>query len=232
MNKKIYTTDEYFEKNPTWHIEDSSWKAKNILKIIKDNKLKPRSICEVGCGAGEILNQLCLQMPDDVFFTGYEISPKAFEMCEKIKRERIHFYLKNLFEDEKAFFDIVKAIDVLEHVEDYLGFLRKLRGKGTYKIFHIPLDLSVQAVLRGSPLLKARRDVGHIHYFTKKTAIAALTDTGYEILDYFYTGCSIDLPPKSFKSLLARIPRKFFYSLNKDITVRIMGGYSLLVLAK
>jgi hypothetical protein len=36
------------------------------------------------------------------------------------------------------------AIDVIEDMEDYFTFLRALHKKGTYKIFRIPLDLSVQ----------------------------------------------------------------------------------------
>jgi len=232
MSEKMYTTGKYLEKNPTWHVEDSPWKAKQILKIINNNRLQPHSICEVGCGAGEILNQLSLQMPNDVSFVGYEISSQAFELCQQRKKDRVHFHLKNLLEDEKAFFDVVLAIDLFEHVEDYLGFLRKLREKGLYKIFHIPLDLSVQTVLRSSPILKWRQSVGHIHYFTKETAIAILIDTGYEIIDYFYTAGSIDLPAKSFKSLLARLPRKMMYKLSKDMTVRVLGGYSLMVLTK
>lgn len=232
MSEKIYTTGEYLERNPTWHVEDSLWKDKQIQKIIVNNKLHPSSICEVGCGAGEILNQLYLHMPDDVSFVGYEISPQAFELCQQRKKDRLHFHLKNLLEDEEAFFDIVLAIDVFEHVEDYLSFLRKLREKGVYKIFHIPLDLSVQTVLRGSPILKVRYNVGHLHYFTKETAMATLIDTGYEIIDYFYTGASIDLPAKSFKSLLARLPRKIIYNLSKDMAVRVLGGYSLMVLTK
>jgi len=43
------------------------------------------------------------------------------------------------------------AIRLFEHVEDYLGFLRKMKTKATFKVFHIPLDLSVQTVLRMSP---------------------------------------------------------------------------------
>ena len=56
---EIYLDGTYLDKNPGWHEEDSAWKAEKILKILKRNKLKPSSICEVGCGAGEILS--CLQ---------------------------------------------------------------------------------------------------------------------------------------------------------------------------
>jgi hypothetical protein len=135
-------------------------------------------------------------------------------------------------EEDDAYFDIVMAIDVFEHVEDYFGFLRKLKPKGDYKIFHIPLDLSVQKVLRSWPIIKARKNLGHIHYFTKETALETLIDTGYEIVDYFYTAGSLVSPNQKWRARLMTAPRKFAYSLNKELTVRILGGYSLLVLAK
>jgi hypothetical protein len=124
------------EKNPTWDVEHSPWKAKQILKIINDNKLQPHS---VGCGAGEILNQLYLQMPKNVSFVGYEISPQAFKLCQQRKKDRIHFYLENLLENKEAFFDLVLVIDVLEHIGDYLDFLEELREKGLYK--NIPFSI-------------------------------------------------------------------------------------------
>lgn len=228
----MYTTNEYIEKHPTYDVEHSPWKAKEIIKILKKNKIKPNSVCEVGCGAGEILNQLYIQMPNNISFVGYEISPQAFKLCKQREKDRINFYLEDLLKNEKAFFDLVLAIDVFEHIEDYLGFLKKLRKKGLYKIFHIPLDLSVQSVLRSSPILKSRSNDGHLHYFTKETAIATLIDTGYEILDYSFTKWSIALPSKSFQSWLMKLPRKIAYKINQDIATRIMGGCSLIVLTK
>jgi hypothetical protein len=113
-----------------------------------------------------------------------------------------------------------------------MGFLRKMRTKGRYKLFHIPLDLSVQVLFRNTPLQFARHSVGHIHYFTKDTALATLQDTGYQIVDYFYTAGSLDLPSCSLKTTLARAPRKWLFSLYPDFAVRLLGGFSLLVLAE
>jgi len=232
MSKKIYTQGEYFEKNQTWHIEDSPWKTEQLMKIIKRNQLRPASICEVGCGAGEILNQLYYQLPQNIKFTGYEISPQAYALCQKKEKERLQFHLKNLVDNKEAFFDLLLAIDLIEHIENCFGFLRDLHKKAEYKIFHIPLELSVQTVLRSKPIIKSRQDVGHIHYFTKETAMAILEDTGYKILDYFFTGTSIDLPVNSFQTLLARLPRIVMYKFNRDIAVRLFGGYSLMILAR
>ncbi|MCL2218601.1 MAG: class I SAM-dependent methyltransferase [Chitinispirillia bacterium] len=227
-SEKIYTSNEYLENNPTWHIEDSPWKAKQILKAIKRNSLQPNSICEIGCGAGEVLRQLFLQMNNNISFVGYEISPDAFELCEQRKTDRLNYKLANLFEDTSTCYDIVMAIDVIEHVEDCFAFLRELRKKGTYKIFHIPLEITVHSVLRPSRFLFARKKVGHIHYFLKDTALATLKDTGYEIIDYFYTHNAVELSGLTPVNLI----RRAGYKIAPNLTVEMFGGYSLMVLAK
>jgi len=234
MDDKIkgrYTEGDYLDKNPTWHEEDSAWKARHVLEMLSRNDLHPASVCEVGCGAGEILNQLYSEMPDNVTFTGYDISPQAHELSRQKAKERLQFLLKDLMEEDKQF-DLLLVIDVFEHVENYLGFLRGIRPKAAHKIFHIPLDISVQRVLLSKPILKRRRDIGHIHYFTKETALATLKDTGYEIIDYFYTAGSLDLAPSSFIYSLGRLPLRIAGMLNQDLTVRILGGHSLMVLAR
>ena len=230
--KEIYEDGTYLENNPLWHEADSPWKAKQIIKILRNNNLDPKRICEIGCGAGEILNKLSEYYADDKELTGYEISPQAFEICNKKTKKNLSFELSDLLEISNTYFDIVLSIDVFEHVEDYFGFLRKLKEKAEYKVFHIPLDLSVQSVLRSSPIINQRKSVGHIQYFTKETALETLKDTGYEIIDYFYTKGSVELPNRSWKSKLMKFPRKVLFSVNNDFAVRLFGGYSLLVLAK
>lgn len=226
-----YQDGRYLVANPTWHEEDSAWKATQISRMIRQNNLRPATICEIGCGAGEILNCLSKEFDNPTEFFGYEISPQAFEICKAKEHPKLKFNLVNLLEDP-SHFDIAMAIDVFEHVEDYFGFLRKFKSKGTYKIFHIPLDLSVQTVLRSRPILHGRETNGHIHYFTKETALATLSDTGYEVMDYFYTNSAIELTDRGWKSELMKAPRSLMFALNQDLAARLLGGFSLLVLAK
>ena len=94
------------------------------------------------------------------------------------------------------------------------------------------LDLSVQTVLRVSPLIRDRQRYGHIHYFNKETALRLLIDLGYQIIDYFYTAVALDLPSTNFKNLVMRLPRKLGYSVNMDMAVRLLGGYRLLILTR
>ena len=130
-------------------------------------------------------------------------------------------------------FDLIMALDVFEHVEDYVGFLKQLRVKIEYKIFHIPLDMSVMSVMRMTSILNARDKVGHLHYFCKETALATLTDTGYQIIDWFYTNGPGNRPPRLMlgRSGFADFIKGRVYTKNQDRWVRMFGG-PMMVLAK
>jgi hypothetical protein len=129
-------------------------------------------------------------------------------------------------------YDLVMAINVIDHVTDYLGFLSRLRSKGEYKVFHIPLENTVYAALRKSHFEQKIAMGEYKHSFSKETALGTLKGTGYRIVDYFYTNSSMELPNRGKKDKLWTIPRKILYGINKDFGVKMLGGFSLMVLAK
>jgi len=227
----IYRNGEYLSKNPDWHVEESPWKAQQILRMLRRNNLWPKTICDAGCGAGEVLKQLHDHLDSECRFVGYEISPQAFAMSRTRAGERLDYKLADIRAEQNVFFDLVLVLDVIEHVEDYFSFLRAIRHKGRHTVFHIPLDLSVQTVWRTDGILKRRDLYAHLHYFTKETALRTLQDVGYEVLDHFYTPRLIDLPSDRLQKIL-RIPRRIGFALHPDVTVRVLGGYGLLVLTR
>lgn len=224
MESSIYQSGEYLHRHPTWDVEDSPWKARKIFELLQMYRLEPISVCEIGCGAGEILNQLYKLMPSDTEFHGYEISPQAYELAQHREKSRLHHYLKDLTQ-ENILFDLLLVIDIFEHVDDYMGFLRQLRPKANYTLFHIPLDLSAQTVIRGHSLLHARSNVGHLHYFTKETALATLLDTGYEVIGYRFTAGSVELDKGPLKRKLAKLPRSLVASTSKPLAAKLLGGF-------
>jgi hypothetical protein len=123
-------------------------------------------------------------------------------------------------------------IDVFEHIEDYLGFLRRVAVIGNRLLCHIPLDMNALGVARGRPISVVREKVGHLHYFSKDTAIATLRDAGYLVEACRYTAATMELPNRTFRMKLMKWPRKIAFSISPDFTSRTLGGYSLLVLAK
>lgn len=229
--RPIYFNGEYLTRNPLWHIEESEWKAVQITRMLQKNQITPATVCDVGCGAGEVLRQLQRTLANDCKLYGYDVSPQAIELAKGRANERLHFCLADLCAVEGAWFDLILALDVLEHVEDYYRFLRQLKARARYKIFHVPLDISVQTVLRRNGLLKRRLLHDHVHFFTKETALRALKDAGYEVLDHFYTARATELGD-AFCQRLLRMPRKLCFALHNEFTVRMLGGYSLLILSR
>jgi SAM-dependent methyltransferase len=227
----IYQDGTYLQHNPNWHQEHSPWKARQVLELLRRNKLQPASVAEIGCGAGGVLESLARETGGSARYHGFDISPQAYALCSKKQTQNLQFTLGDLLTAGLPPFDVSMAIDVFEHVEDCYSFLRRFRATGNYKVFHIPLDLSVQTVLRASPLASIRATLGHVHYYTKEMALAVLQETGYEVLDWFYTQGSIQFQT-SWKAGLLRAPRRILFAMNQDFAVRLLGGYSMMVLAR
>lgn len=228
----IYESGEYAKSNPSFHERDSEWKSSKILEIMKRNDLQPKSIIEVGCGAGEILRFIQSHLDRDIKLRGYDVSPQAFDIASKKSNDNLTFFLGDVNSFiHKLEYDILLMIDVFEHVEDYINFIRETKKLAKKHIFHIPLDISAQKVIRNKHHA-LRETVGHIHYFTKDTALQTLEQAGYKIVDYMYTAGGYELPNRRFIQKILSIPRKVLYNINKDICVRLLGGYSLMVIAE
>ncbi len=124
----IYSDGTYIAANRDWHAEDSPWKAQQIARLLQRNQLAPQRICEVGCGAGEILQQLSSTLPNSSF-VGFERSPQALAICKSKETDRVHYRAGDIFEDTEVF-DCLLCIDVFEHVEDYMGFITPAARQG------------------------------------------------------------------------------------------------------
>lgn len=195
--------------------------------MLRKHDLAPRSICDLGCGTGGVLDALSRQLPRDTRLVGFEISPQAIALAPEERKQRITIVNRDRPDEH---FDLALMLDVFEHVDDYLGFLRSVSNGADRFVFHIPLDLSVQSVLRTTPLLGARDWLGHLHYFTRDTALATLRDAGYRVVDEEFTQPAAEL--WGGKSRLLRGPRKVAFRFSPAWAARVLGGFSLLVLAE
>lgn len=229
-----YTNGEYLRSNPTWSIEDSRWKARLIHNLLGKNSIMPDHVAEVGCGAGGILHELSLLNPEIKKLSGYDISPQALALAAQFASERIHFYqgdYANEIQEDRP--DLLLVIDVVEHVADYYGFVRKLRERMRYIVFHIPLDCSCRTILKPHVMLQQRQAVGHLHYFSEEMVWWILNDTGYHIIDWCYTKPITDLSKStSFRQFVKKKLRNLSFAMNRKKSVKLWGGYSLMILAE
>jgi hypothetical protein len=226
-----YQSGEYLASNPDWHAEDAPFKAQWIANILERNAVAPDHIVEVGSGSGEILVQLQKYLPS-AELAGYDVSPQAHAIAAPKASNGLKFHHADYLALDTPPPDLLMAIDVFEHVEDYMAFLRSIRTRAPLKLFHIPLDLSVQGMIRGTPIMRGRRVLGHLHYFYKDTALASLADCGYQIVDWNYTHGSELLPNRFLRTRMLKAPRRILRKIDQDFAVRLMGGASMMVLAR
>ena len=229
-----YTDGTYLRNSGAWHREDSEWKAMLVQSILKVNNIEHGAICELGCGSGDVLRYLRKLFPFEKLY-GYDISPQVTQFWVVPMNSRgddIAFQLGDFHSINNIYYDVLLMLDVFEHVRDPFSFLEESHAHAKNFVFHIPLDLSALAVARKMPLLHARRTVGHLHSYTKDLAIETLTDCGYKIIDWRYTGAFSNSPNRSWKTRLASVPRRLLCALDKDLGVRILGGETLLILAE
>ena len=231
MVETIYEDGRYLDANPDWHEADAPFKAGWIAQLLESNGVAAQTFAEVGCGSGEILVGLQQRYPT-ASFAGYDISPQAYAICKGKAGRNLSFEHSDFLAARTPQTDVLLAIDVFEHVEDYMGFIRKLKDRAVFKVFHIPLDLSVQGLLRGKPLMRSRQVVGHLHYFCKDTALATLADCGLEVVSWRYTHGAEKLPGRELRTRILNLPRKLLRAINEDFAVRLLGGASMMVLTK
>jgi SAM-dependent methyltransferase len=227
----IYTDQTYLQQNPSWHAEDAVFKAGYIKTLLERNRLIPEDIAELGSGSGALLATLQKLLPDADRFTGYEISTDALAMAAPLANDQLRFLHRDITDlGDHAWYDLLLVIDVLEHLENYIHFLRSIRKKGRYTIFHIPLDLCTWSLFREEMLLEQRQKVGHIHLFTEDFIKEAIKSAGFDLIDQLYT-------PPTFEHLSTKQKfinqcRNALFRVAPRFTTKSLGGYSIMLLTK
>jgi SAM-dependent methyltransferase len=229
-NRSQYSDGVYLEKTGgKWHLEDAPFKAHWVLKMLaRHPEIEPKSVCDIGCGSGGVLAELLKVLPESVLFKGYDISPQALAIAQRFSSPRCVFILGNAFSDASVY-DLVLVMDVVEHVEDCFKFLRESRKKGRMKLYHIPLDANASKILRGASDWDS---VGHIHLFSIQTAIKTLEYTGHRIVDWLLTDSAFETQRPLFRTRLANLVRRPLGMVSENFCARVLGGYSLLILAE
>jgi SAM-dependent methyltransferase len=221
----------YLAAHPTWHASDANWKASQVVRLLADFGITPESVVDVGCGTGGVLRALAEEWSCPMI--GYDISADAISLGAPTLGQSHVRLIVGPAAEITGHYDLLLALDVLEHVGDYLGFMRSLRTRADWFVFHIPLDLSAQTVIRVQRIMNARASLGHLHYFTFETAMATLLDTGYEVASArLLDGFGASSPHPSASKRIANTFRRAGLRLHRELAARIFGGCTLLVLAK
>ena len=226
-----YLSGDYAQKNPDWDSSDASWKAQKLTQLLSDHECQPSSIVEIGCGSGAVLVAL-REYFSQATLAGFDIAPGATGFWTEAAKSGIRLELADYLALEEPIPDLILVLDVLEHLGNPWEFLASLRDRAKLVAIHFPLDLSAISVLRERPFLQVREKVGHLHYFTRGLALSLLQESGFEIIEARYTGAAMNAPKRSFKTQVAGLVRRVAYAIDRDFGARLLGGETLMVLAR
>jgi SAM-dependent methyltransferase len=227
-----YRTGTYFSDLHR-HSEDGEFKANEFIQLLRANcpLEEIKTFAEVGCGAGATTSHMVEQMRKSGYLLtaarGYDVSPHV--------RNVIHPFIRFIhqdFTDSDDPVDLVTLLDVVEHVPDPIGFLKKVADHARLIVLHLPLDGSLNLALRNH-FRRNLKDPGHLLVLDPASALNLIAFAGLRVIDYRYTPSFI--APGSRQTLLEKLLypiRRFLSALSPWLVAKTLGGISLMVLAQ
>ena len=229
-----YAAGTYFE-DPLRHNSDAKFKAECFLKLLRKSKEKlgamgVRSYIDVGCGSGEVVRLIADSLRKDGFqletVKGYDVSPHV----RGLHADAID-YVHGDYSESDDYADLVTLFDVLEHVVDPIGFLKRIATRSRIVGLHLPLDYSVSNAMRDK-FQSLLEDPGHRLFLDTTLALNLLTLSGLRIVAYDYTfGFRAPSGHGSIMSKIAYPLRWLLSKISPWLMSKTVGGASLMVVA-
>lgn len=230
-HQDLYTAGSYRQCNEDWHDEDGPVKAREICSLLERNRISFGSCADIGCGTGRVTKIMASAFDADFF--GYEISHIPLDQSEQ-KPDNVKFIVGDFFDvSELPSYDLVMLNDVVEHIPDCFSFLNRIKQYSRYMILRLPIEINVLHTLTNRQAHNRRR-LGHLHYFSKDTALATVEECGLTIVDWQYVFDGLNMPhtSRSLLKIALKGPRLIALNLFPDLGVRLFGGAGILILAR
>jgi SAM-dependent methyltransferase len=192
MQQHTYAIMNRVEDSHWWYVGRRAILESFLEDIVRKTKIQNPHILDVGCGTGGNLEML------EKFGAaeGVDVSDDALEFC-KSKGLKVHKGLaeKLPFADES--FDVVTALDVVEHLDDDIAGLKEmhrvLKSGGKTLIF-VPAFMWLWGV---------QDDVSnHRIRYTKKQIVERLQKAGFEIERATYANWTFFAPILAGRTLM------------------------------
>jgi len=182
-----------------YQVEDTHWWYVGRRRIIQSlvekisTKLKTERILDVGCGTGANLKMLAAYGKAE----GVDISPQAVDFCHERGLDSVKLGAIEQLPYESDSFELVTALDVIEHLDDDIAGLREmrrvLRRQGRILVF-VPAFMFLWGV---------QDDVSnHRRRYTLPRLLKAVEEAGFAIEWSSYANISFFLPVLVVRSVM------------------------------
>lgn len=179
------------EYEKMYHLEDTYWWFQGRRRIIEaileaylPKEPEPGRVLDVGCGTGLILDHFRKWEP-----VGLDFHPVALQYCSQRKLTRLVNGDVTQLPFESGSFDLILALDLMEHVEDHERMIREfsrvLRKGGC-----------LMATVPAHPFLWSDHDIALHHYrrYTKASLRRLLREGDFRPIKFSY-GITFTFPP-------------------------------------
>jgi 2-polyprenyl-3-methyl-5-hydroxy-6-metoxy-1,4-benzoquinol methylase len=141
------------------------------------NALPPGRLLDVGCGLGELLEQIDVRHETH----GIDGSSRSAEVCRARTRAQIRQCDVKGAAFPSGYFDAIAAHHVIEHVDEPVAFVREVRRilkPGGKFVVGTP-DFSCAAARRFGDRFRLLHDATHVSLFTEDSLLRLLRDEGF-----------------------------------------------------
>ena len=182
-----------------YQVEDTHWWYVGRRRIIQSlvekisTTLKTERILDVGCGTGANLKMLAAYGKAE----GVDISPQAVDFCHERGLDSVKLGAIEQLPYENDSFDLVTALDVIEHLDDDVAGLREMRRvlhrDGRILVF-VPAFMFLWGV---------QDDVSnHRRRYTLPSLLKAVEAAGFSVEWSSYANISFFLPVLVVRSVM------------------------------
>lgn len=188
ISKEYFSEDYYYNTKNSNYADYNMWDNDKIwqseIDTVKKYNIKGK-VLDVGCAFGFLLKRYDKYF-DNIY--GIDISDFAIKNAKEKLPEGI-FNVVNINNEELPYpdesFDLITALDVLEHTDSIKNSMEKLLPKlknNGYMIISMP----VKDTWAGRIFKYIDKDHSHISIPKRKDLFNIIQDLGFEVLEYFY----------------------------------------------
>jgi SAM-dependent methyltransferase len=213
----------------------SDYKVPLVLNALAAAGIELRDgmpVLEVGCGNGAFLWPFSDAVAEKGFrpvLRGIDIAANAIEEAQQGSGANPPQFACDSVDSHQGEYDLVLAIDVVEHVPCPVTFLSGLRRFAPTLLLHLPIEHSVLHLLARRPTASYHA-YRHIHFFSLETARLLIEEAGWRVMGVRHSAADPATLGLRAPALLqfARRARYLAYKAMPGMTTIVAGGSVML----
>lgn len=163
-------TDKYHSQNPINQFLMNRFLNDFRLLLQQAQSKKIKTICEIGCGEGELLKIIHQYYPQAKIYATDRAKSEIIKAKKNTKGIPIVFSVQNAekLNYKNKHFDLVVCCEVLEHLENPIQGLKEIKRISSYSIISVPIEpwWRILNMMRLKYLSDFGNTPGHLNYYS------------------------------------------------------------------